>query len=201
MNVDDIVFDDYVICPLCKEIMKSISGAHLIHKHGYSGIKEFKIEYGIPMHVTLIAKKIRAEMVKKGKLRSDWFKENVMMKGVEYARNSFDKKIDTVPKEIRVHAGKLRRGQPQEWIVKHIAEMEQKGWLDLHKAAELLGVSYNYTRKCATDGRLKVISEKGIRFTTVEWINDCIKLLQENRIKSELHKQQFGQSRKKASNK
>lgn len=197
MNVDDIIFDNYVICPLCKIKMKAISGAHLIYKHGYTGMKQFKLEYGIPMHVALIAKNIRTVMVRKGKLRSDWFKKNVMIKGIEYARDSSDKKIDMVPKEIRVHAGNQRKGQPQEWLIKHTAEMKEKGWLDLHEAAVLLGVSYNYTRKCATDGRLKVIFDKGIRFTKIEWINDSIKLLQENRIKSDIHRQQFGELRKK----
>lgn len=197
MNVDDIVFNDYVICPLCKNRLRAISGSQLIHKHGYSWMKEFKLEFGIPMQVALISKNTRAIMCKKGNLRSDWFKENVMIKGIEYARNSYDKKIDLVPKEIRVHAGMQRKGEPQDWLIKHIAEMKQKGWLDLHKATVLLGVSYNYTRKCATDGRLKIILEKGIRFTKVEWINDTIKLLQENRIKSDLHRQQFGGLRKK----
>ena len=191
MNVDDIVFEDYIICPICKKQMGSLSPAHLIYKHGYTGMKQFKIEYGIPMCAPLVAKIVRAVMVKKGKMRSKWFRENVMMKGVEYARTFANNKIDMVPKEVRAHVSKLRKGQPQDWLVTHISEMEQKGWLDLHKASELLGVSYNYTRKCATDGRLKVILEKSIRFTTIEWIDEAKKLLQENRKKVELNKQRF----------
>lgn len=195
MKVDDIVFDDYVICPFCKEKMKALSGAHLIHKHGYSGIKEFKLEYGIPLHTALVSKNTRIAMCKKGKFRTDWFKKNVMIKGIEFVKNSYDKKIDYVPKESRIHAGKQRKGKTQDWVIKLVADMKQKGWMDLHEAAVQLGVSYNYTRKCATDGRLKVIHEKSIRFTKIEWINDTIKLLRENRLRSDLHKQQFGKCR------
>ncbi|MDP4145943.1 MAG: hypothetical protein Q8936_15890 [Bacillota bacterium] len=197
MNIEEIVFDNYVICPLCKERMKSLSGAHLKYKHGYSGLKEFKIEFGIPMHKALVSNNVRNEMINKGKSRANWFRENVMKKGIEYTKSTYSKKMDVVPKEIRIHAGKLRKGQPNEWTKKHISDMAQKGWLDLHIAAEIIGISYNYTRKCASDGRLQVIIEKGIRFTKKEWIDEAIKLLEKNRIRCELYRKQFGQMRKK----
>ena len=95
-------------------------------------------------------------MQKHGKRRSKWFRENVMPIGIEQSQ-----KGDLVPKEIRKHSGVLRRGK--SWIPSHISEMKRKGWLDLHEAAELLGIAYNYARKCASDGRIKTITYKGIR--------------------------------------
>lgn len=173
MNLDDIVFDNYVICPLCKNKMRSLSGSHLQHKHGLS-YKEFKFEFGIPMGVALVARDLRATMQKHGRRRSEWFKENVMPIGIEQSQ-----KGDLVPKESRKHSGSLRRGK--SWIPGHISEMKSEGWLDLHDAAELLGIAYNYARKCATDGRLKTVNQKGIRFTTLELVEDARNLLQKNR--------------------
>lgn len=175
MDVNQIVFEKYVICPLCKKKMKSLTGSHLQHKHGYS-YKEFKIEFGIPMGTALVARDLRATMQKHGKRRSKWFRENVMPIGIEQA-----KKGDLVPKEIRKHSGGLRRGK--SWIPSYTSEMKRKGWLDLHEAAELLGISYNYARKCATDGRIETVTYKGIRFTKLEWVDDAKKLLRENRKK------------------
>ncbi|MFC4767394.1 MucR family transcriptional regulator [Effusibacillus consociatus] len=61
---DEIIFDTYVICPLCKVKLDSLTSSHLQHKHGYSGLKEYKMEFGIPMGVPLVAHKIRANMQK-----------------------------------------------------------------------------------------------------------------------------------------
>jgi hypothetical protein len=177
MNIDDIIFDSYVICPLCKKKMKSINSAHLKYKHDYSNLKEFKIEFAIPMGVALVARDVRATMQKHGKRRSKWFKENVMPIGIEYAKTYYD----LVPKEIRKHSGVIRRGR--SWIPNYISEMKKQGWLDLHDAAITLGVSYNYARKCATDGRLKSSMSKGIRFTKPEWVKETSVLLQANREK------------------
>lgn len=178
MNISDIVFDTYVICPLCKRKMRTLSGSHLMHKHGFSSMVEFKIEYGIPMSTALIARDIKETMHKHGKRRAKWFKENVMPKGIEQSKTTIG---DMVPKEIRMHSGRLRRGQ--SWIPEYISEMKQQGWLDLRDAAKSLNIAYNYARKCATDGRLKVIHSKGLRFTKPEWVEDTRKLLQENRKK------------------
>jgi len=176
MNVEEIVFDNYVKCPLCKEKLKSLSGTHLQQKHGYTNIKEFKLEFGIPMSTALIAHDVRKVMQQKGKRRRKWFKENVMPIGIEQSR-----KGDLVPKELRKHSGALRKGK--SWIPIHVSEMKSKGWLDLHEAASLLGIAYNYARKCATDGRLKTKTSKGVRFTKVEWVEEAKKLLQVNREK------------------
>lgn len=174
MNIDEIVFDTYVICPLCQAKMKTLSGAHLIYKHGYSGLKEFRLKFGLPMCVPLIAGSTKRAMQKHGKSRAKWFKKNVMPIGIEMAKHE-----NLVSKEVRVHSGLLRRGQ--SWIPAHVTEMSKEGWIDLHTAAESLGIAYNYARKCATDGRLKTIKSKGVRFTKEEWIEDTRKLLKENR--------------------
>jgi hypothetical protein len=176
MDISEIVFDEYIICPLCKKEMKSLSGTHLQRIHGFTGVHEFKLEYGIPMNAALIAHNIRAVMQKHGQRRVKWFRENVMPIGVELS-----KKGDLVPKELRKHSGIIRRGQ--SWIPGHISEMRSNGWLDLHDAAQALGIAYNYARKCATDGRLRVIISKGIRFTNPEWVEEARQLLKENRIK------------------
>ncbi len=105
-------------------------------------------------------------MQKHGKRRSEWFRENVMPIGIEQAR-----KGDLVPKELRKHSGTIRRGK--SWIPGHISEMKSRGWLDLHEAADLLGIAYNYARKCASDGRIKTITEKGIRFLQAEWVEEA----------------------------
>lgn len=115
-------------------------------------------------------------MQEKGLRRAKWFRENVVPIGVEQSR-----KGHLVPKELRVHSGLLRRGK--SWILGHISEMKNNGWLDLYDAAERLGIAYNYARKCATDGRLQTVNSKGIRFTKPEWVEDTRALLQENREK------------------
>lgn len=176
MDISEIVFDTYVICPFCKKKMKSLSGTHLQRIHGFKDIYEFKLEYGIPMGKSLVAHEVLVVMRQNGQRRAKWFRENVMPIGIEQA-----KKADLVPKELRIHSGLLRRGQ--SWILGHISEMKNNGWLDLHDAAQALEIAYNYARKCATDGRLKTINSKGIRFTKPEWVEETKKLLQENRIK------------------
>ena len=100
------------------------------------GIKEFKLEFGIPMGVSLIAGDVRAAMQKHGKRRSQWFKENAMPLGIKQSQQG-----DLVPKELRKHSGLVRRGM--SWMPSHISEMKSRGWLDLHDAAELLGIAYN----------------------------------------------------------
>lgn len=177
MNIDELVFDTYVICPFCKAEMKTLSGSHLIYKHGFKSMKDFKLEFGLPMTVPLISHQTRERMREKGKRRSDWFKENVMPIGIEFTK----KHGDLVPDDIRKNSGKLRRNK--SWYPELIEEMKGKGLIDLHEAASILDISYNYTRKCATDGRLKVEAHKGVRFTKAEWIEDTRKLLEENRIK------------------
>lgn len=177
MNIDEIVFDTYVICPLCHKEYICISGVHLKFKHGYKKIQDFKIEYGIPMHVALIARNTREVMRKKGKLRSAWFKENVMPIGIEMSKTMGD----LVPKEIRKHSGLQIRGR--SWQPSLVKEMVEKGFVDIHEAATILGISYNYARKCATDGRIMTLMYKSVRFTKLEWIEDARKLLVENRIK------------------
>ena len=176
MHVSEIVFDTYVICPLCQRKMTSLSGTHLQQKHGFTNMRDFKLEYGILMGTALVAHSLRAVMQKHGRRRAPWFRKNVMPVGVEMA-----KKCDLVPEESRRHSGLLRRGR--SWIPEHISAMRSDGWLDLHVAAQILGVTYNYARKCATDGRLRIMHEKGIRFTKPEWVEDTRKLLHENRVK------------------
>jgi len=139
-------------------------------------MNEFKLEYGIPMNAALIAHNVRAVMQKHGQRRAKWFRENVMPIGVVMS-----KKEDLCPKELRKHSGLIRRGQ--SWIPWHVSEMLNNGWLDLSDAAQALGIAYNYARKCATDGRLRVIVSKGIRFTKPEWVKETSRLLTENRIK------------------
>lgn len=96
--------------------MKSINSAHLKYKHDYSNLKEFKIEFAIPMGVALVACNLRATMQKHGKRPSKWFKENVMPTGIEYAKTY----NDLVPKEIRKHSGVVRRGR--SWISKKLSQ-------------------------------------------------------------------------------
>lgn len=48
-DISEIVFDTYVLCPICKKIMRSLGGSHLQRIHGFSNMKEFKLENGIPM--------------------------------------------------------------------------------------------------------------------------------------------------------
>ena len=169
MNIDEIVFDTYVICPLCKKEYKSISGDHLKFKHGYKKIQDFKFEYGIPMHVALIARNSREVMRKKAKLRSAWFKEYVMPIGIEMSKTMGD----LCPKEIR----------ERSWQPALVKEMVEKGFVDIHEAATMLGISYNYALRCASDGRIMTLMYKSIRFTKLEWIENARKLLIENRIK------------------
>lgn len=176
MDISEIIFDTYVICPFCKKKMKSLSGTHLHWKHGFKNMYEFKLEYGIPMSKSLIAHEVLAVMRQNGQRRAKWFRKHVMPIGIEQA-----KKTDLVPKELRKHSGLVRKGQ--SWIPGHISEMQNNGWLDLHEVAQILEISYNYTRKCATDGRLKTINSKGLRFTKPEWVEETRKLLQDNRVK------------------
>ena len=175
MDVKEIIFSTYVICPLCNKKMKALHTNHLKHKHGCT-LKEFKMEFEIPMGIAMIADDTKAVMQQKGRHRAEWFRENVMPIGIELS-----KKSDLVPKDIRRHAGIVSRGK--SWMGSHVSEMRSKGWLDLHDAAKLSGYSYNYIRKCASDGRLKTIVEKGIRFTKPEWVEISENLLQENRMK------------------
>ncbi len=173
LDLNEIIYDTYVVCPLCNKEFKAISGGHLQLKHNMT-MQEFKLNNGIPMGVALIAKDSLQVMKNNGNKRSEWFKKNVMPIGIDMS-----KKEDLVPKNIRVHSGKIRKGK--SWITTFNEELEAKKLINLHKASELLNISYNYSRKCATDGRLKVIMIKGIRFTTKEWIEDARKLLQKNR--------------------
>lgn len=175
MNIEEYIFDEYIICPICGE-KKQILTHHLKHKHGYINQREFKLENGIPFGFPLVCRNLLAKMRENGKRRSEWFKENVSPKGVEITR-----KKDIVPKESRKHVSRMRKGIT--WIKPFVDEMRKEGWIDLHDASELIGFSYNYMRKCATDKRLQTVMMKGIRFTTKEWVEDTRKLLQENREK------------------
>lgn len=177
MDVSEIVFDTYVICPICKKVMRTLAGTHLKRIHGFRDMKEFKLAFGIPMHEGLVARDLWADMQQRGLKRAQWFRENAVPIGVEMAKE----KHDLVPKEFRVHSGLIRRGK--SWILEYTKEMKSIGWLDLHDAADHLGIAYNYARKCATDGRLQIIVSKGIRFTKQEWVEDARKLLQGNREK------------------
>jgi hypothetical protein len=176
VNISDIVFDTFVICPLCGKKMKSITSSHLQHKHGYNDLQEFKIEYGIPMKIPLVANEVVAMMRKHGQRRSQWFRKNVMPIGIEQSR-----KNDLVPKKLRKHSAAIRKGK--SWIPQHKENMRSEGWLDIHESARLLNISYNYARKCATDGRLKTVNIKGIRFSRHEWVAQTELLLIDNRIK------------------
>lgn len=153
-----------------------LSPAHLKFKHGYNGLRDFKLQHGIPFNVPIVAHQLLKQMKKNGKKRSEWFREHVSPKGVKLS-----KERDLVPKESRKHTGRVSKGKT--WIVGFIQQMGKEGWLDLHTAAQRLGIAYNYARKCATDKRLQTVMKKGIRFTTEEWVEDTRILLQRNREK------------------
>lgn len=176
MNIQEYIFDEYVICPICKEKLKMLSPSHLRYKHGYQGMKDFKLQFNIPFNMPIVCHQTLNQMREQGKKRSGWFRKNVLPKGVQIS-----KQHDLVPKESRRHAGRVRRGK--SWINEFVNEMREEGWLDLHTAAKQLGIAYNYARKCATDGRLQTINRKGIRFTTEEWVEETRNLLQQNREK------------------
>ncbi|MDQ0418966.1 hypothetical protein J2Z48_003190 [Croceifilum oryzae] len=48
MNIQEYILEDYVICPICEEKLKSLSSQHLHYKHGYEDLREFKIQHRIP---------------------------------------------------------------------------------------------------------------------------------------------------------
>jgi hypothetical protein len=123
MDINEIIFDNYVICPICHRQLKTINGTHLKRYHEIPDVYSFKIEFGIPMHVALTAKNVRSVMVKNGKKRSSWFRENVMPIGIEYSK----KGGDLVPKELREFGGQMRRGK--SWVPGLLADMKSKGWL------------------------------------------------------------------------
>ncbi|SDX93221.1 hypothetical protein [Thermoactinomyces sp. DSM 45892] len=175
MNIQDYIFEQYVTCPICKENLLSLSGSHLHYKHGYEGIREFKIEYNIPFNLPIVSHETRRKMRRHGQKRSEWFKKEVMPVGLLMAK---DKKV-IVPKEAREHMGRARRGQ--SWIPEFVQQMKEEGWLDLYDASKKLGLAYNYARKCATDGRLQTVMKKSLRFTTEEWVEEWRVLLERNR--------------------
>ncbi|MDQ0418970.1 hypothetical protein J2Z48_003194 [Croceifilum oryzae] len=175
MNIQEYIFEDYVICPICNEKLAFLSGSHLKYKHGYEGMREFKIEYGIPFGLAIVSHATREKMRKQGKKRSEWFKKEVMPIGLRMAK---DKEL-IVPKESREHMGRARRGKT--WRPEFIRQQRQEGWIDLRDAANKLGLAYNYARKCATDGRLQTVTKKGIRFTTEEWVEEWRAVLEKNR--------------------
>lgn len=176
MNIQDYIFDEYIICPICMEKFTMLSTSHLKFKHNYKGLRDFKLQHGIPFNVPIVANQTLKQMKENGKKRSEWFRTHVSPKGIQITKKQY-----LVPKESRQHTGRLRRGK--SWYPAFIEQMREEGWLDLHTAAKQLGISYNYMRKCATDKRLQTVMNKGIRFTTEEWMEDTRKILQENREK------------------
>lgn len=176
MNIQDYIFDEYILCPICKEKFTMLSPAHLKYKHGYEGLRGFKLKHRIPFNVPIVAHHTLKQMRENGKKRSEWFWEHVSPKGIQITKEHY-----LVPKESRQHAGRIRKGK--SWHPSFIQQMREEGWLDLHTAANKLGIAYNYVRKCATDRRLQTVLNKGIRFTTEEWVEETRVLLQKNREK------------------
>ena len=180
LNLSDYIFDDHIICPICNKSFRSLNIKHL-RMHGYDHYDQFRKDYDLPMTLAFVCADTLQTM-RDNALTETRKKRWQKVSKIGHEMAAKQKVAPIVSRESRLQ-GWRSRGNDRTWVPDFVQEMTNNGWLDLHKAAEIMGISYNYARKISSDGRLRTEYHKNIRFTKPEWIDSSLQLLEENRRK------------------
>ncbi|SDY22009.1 hypothetical protein [Thermoactinomyces sp. DSM 45892] len=132
MDIEKYIFEDYIICPICKAKKRALTWMHL-GMHGYESVREFKIKNNIPLGVALLSHETQRNSRNRAMKNAEWFKEEVVPKGIQLAKEL----RAPLPKESLEHARRMKKGK--SWTRAYKEQMKEEGWISLSDAVSGLG--------------------------------------------------------------